>query len=76
MASNMADMCQPRSGGMATPHARFERGAQRVVLEVLEPGQPVRQGAHVAAALDVVLAAQRVEAAAVPPNVPGQQRRG
>ena len=49
---------------------------ERVVLDVLEARQPVGQGAHVAAALDVVLAAQRVEAAAVPADVAGQQRRG
>jgi hypothetical protein len=40
---------------------------------VLEAGQPVRQGAHVAAALDVVLAAERVDAAAVAADVAGQQ---
>ena len=42
---------------------------------MLEAGQPVGQGAHVAAALDVVLAAQRVDAGAVPPDVPGQQHQ-
>ena len=46
---------------------------QFVVLDVLEPRQPVGQGAHVAATLDVVLATQRVHAAAVAPDVPGQQ---
>ena len=50
-----------------------ELGPQRVVLDVLEAGQPVGQGAHVAAALDVVLATQRVDAAAVAADVPGQQ---
>ena len=50
-----------------------ELRAQGVVLDVLEARQAVRKGAHVAAALDVVLAAQRVDAAAVPPDVPGQQ---
>ena len=53
-----------------------ELRAERVVLDVLEPGQPIRQGAHVAATLDVVLAAERVDAAAVPPDVPGEERRG
>ncbi len=47
--------------------------ARLVVLDVLEPDQPVRERAHVAAALDVVLAAQRVDAAAVAADVPGQQ---
>ena len=50
-----------------------ELGAERVVLDVLEARQPVGQGAHVAAALDVVLATQRVDAAAVAPDVTGQQ---
>ena len=53
---------------------RIELGPQRVVLDVLEAGQPIRQRAHVAAALDVVLATQRVEPGAVPPDVPGEQR--
>ena len=38
----------------------LELGPQLVVLHVLEAGQTVGQGAHVAAALDVVLPAQRV----------------
>ncbi len=50
-----------------------ERRPQCVVLDVLEPGQAVGQGAHVATALDVVLAAQRVDAAAIAADVPGQQ---
>ncbi len=50
-----------------------EARPDRVVLDVLEAGQPVGQGAHVAAALDVVLATQRVDAAAVAPDVTGQQ---
>ena len=45
-----------------------------VALEVLEAGQLVRDGAHVAAALDVVLPAQRVQAGAVAADVAGQQR--
>ena len=51
----------------------IEPRAQLVVLDVLEAGQPVGQRAHVAAALDVVLAAERVDAGAVPPDVAGQQ---
>ena len=50
-----------------------ELGPQRVVLDVLEPRQAVGERAHVAAALDVVLATQRVDAAAVAPDVAGQQ---
>jgi hypothetical protein len=41
---------------------------------VLEAGQPVRQGAHVAAALDVVLAAQRVARRCRSGRRAGQQR--
>ena len=51
----------------------LEAGAQRVVLDVLEPGQPVGHRAHVAATLDVVLAAQRVEATPVAADVSGQK---
>ncbi len=50
-----------------------ELRAQRVVLDVLEAGQAVRQRAHVAAALDVVLATERVDAAPVPADVAGEQ---
>ena len=60
-------------GGTLTPQATSTLGPELVVLDVLEAEQPVGQGAHVAAALDVVLAAQRVEAAAVAPDMPGQQ---
>jgi hypothetical protein len=57
------------------PPRTLELRAQLVVLDVLETGQPVRDCAHVAATLDVVLAAEWVEAAAIPPDVPGQQRQ-
>ena len=40
---------------------------------MLEPRQSVGQGAHVAAALDVVLATQRVDAAAISADVAGEQ---
>ena len=56
-----------------TPQACVELRPELVVLDVLEARQPIRQGAHVAAALDVVLAAERVDAAAVAPDVAGQQ---
>ena len=52
---------------------RVELRAQLVVLDVLEAGQAIGQGAHVAAALDVVLAAQGVEAAAVAPDMTREQ---
>ena len=47
----------------------LEARAHGVVLEVLEPRQPVRQRAHVTAALHVVLPAQRLEPRAVAPDV-------
>ena len=53
----------------------IELRAQRIPLDVLEPRQPIRQRAHVAAALDVVLSTERAEAAAVAPDVPRQERQ-
>ncbi len=44
------------------------------VLEILEAGHARGDGAHVSAALDVVLAAQRVEPAAVTAHLARQQR--
>ncbi len=65
-------------------HARLRRdrhapgclvaGAGVVVAEVVAAGQLGRDGAHVAAALDVVLPAQRHQTGAVAPDVPGEQR--
>ena len=75
MASNIWLRCQPFFGGTATPQAASNLAAESVVLDVLEARQAIRQGAHVAAALDVVLAAQRVEAAAVLPDVAGERRQ-
>ena len=73
MASNMALKCQPRLGSIRTPQARSNFAAQFVVLDVLEAGQAVGNRAHVAAALHVVLAAQRVETAAVAADVAGEK---
>ena len=73
IASNIPDRCQPRFGGTGTPQICVELGPKRVVLDVLEAGQAVGQRAHVAAALDVVLATERVDAGAIPADVPGQQ---
>ena len=70
----MAVRFKPRLGGIVTPQAASNARPQLVVLDVLEARQPIRERAHVAAALDVVLAAERVEAAAPPPDVPAQQR--
>ncbi len=62
---------------VARRHGDVPRGVELrprdVVLDVLEAGQLVRQGAHVAAALDVVLAAQRVEPGAPATDVTAQQ---
>jgi len=52
----------------------LEARAGRVVLDVLEAGQLVRERAHVTAALHVVLAAQGRKARAVASDVPRQQR--
>src|SRR5260370_24721655 len=46
----------------------------RGVLEVLETWQAVGDRAHVAAALNVVLAAERVEPAAITPDFAREQR--
>ena len=67
-------MCQPYSARSPRPtRARTSRAPLR---RSRCPGSPgaVRDRAHVAAALDVVLAAQRVEPAAVAADVAGQQR--
>ena len=55
------------------PRALEPLARGRVLLDVLEPGELVGDRAHVAAALDVVLTAQRVHPAAVRADVPGQQ---
>ena len=74
IASYIAVRFRPRFGGIVTPQAASKARPQLVVLHVLEARQPIRERAHVAAALDVVLAAERVEAAAPPAHVPAQQR--
>ena len=53
----------------------LELRARLRVLDVLAAGQLVGQRAHVAAALHVVLAAQRDDARAPAPDVAGQQRQ-
>ena len=75
IASNMPDRCQPRFGGTGHAPGRIEPCPERVVLDVLEAWQPVGQGAHVAAALDVVLATERVQATAVLADVSGEDRQ-
>ena len=55
------------------PRRLEPRASLVVALDVLEAGQLVRDRAHVAAALDVVLAAQGVEPGAVAPDMPAQE---
>ena len=73
MASNIPDRCQPRLGGTRTPHRSSHRSRGSSFSTCWKPDQSIRQGAHVAAALDVVLAAERVDAAAVSPDVSREQ---
>ena len=74
MPWNICVRCQPYVGPDRRVPGRLEAGARLVVaLDVLEAGQLVRDRAHVAAALDVVLAAQRVEPGAEPPDVAAEQ---
>ena len=56
---------------VAMPHSCSNTLARAVVGDVAVPGQLVRERAHVARALHVVLAAQRVDADAVAPDVAG-----
>ena len=60
---------------MVVPHAASNLALQLVVLDMLEPGQSIGQGAHVAAALDVVLATERIDAAPIPAHVAGEQHQ-
>ena len=54
---HLAEVAARRCGDLDAPFP-LEPGPGGVVGDVLKPRQPVGQGAHVAAALDVVLAAQ------------------
>src|SRR5260370_40901991 len=49
--------------------------AQLVVFYVLKPGKTVWDGAHIAAALDIILSAQWIHTAAVAAHVSGEQRQ-
>ena len=74
IASNISVRCQPRLGldgdapGLLEPRPRLV-----VDFQILEAGEVLGDGAHVAAALHVVLAAQRVQPRAVAADVAGQQ---
>ena len=73
MASNMSLRCRPCLGGIFTPQACSNLARNASFFDVLETGQSVGNRPHVAAALHVVLAAQRIEAAAVAADMAGQQ---
>ena len=75
MASNISLRCQPRFGWSFHTPGFLKLGAQLVVLDMLEAGKAVRNRAHVAAALDVVLSAQGIHSAAVAAHVSGEQRK-
>ena len=53
----------------------FEFGAKLRILDVLETGEAVRDRAHVAAALNIILAAQGIDAAAVAADVAGEKSK-
>ena len=74
-ASNMLGMRRPGPDCSVVPHivSNIERAA--VVGHVAVAGELVRERAHVARALHVVLAAQRVDADAVAADVAGGHRQ-
>ena len=67
-------MRRPGSASSVTAPQRLEDAAHGVVGDVAIAGQLVREGAHVAGALDVVLAAQRVHADALAAEIAGHHR--
>ncbi len=73
-ASNMFGMRSPGSACSVRAPQRLEHRAGGVVGHVPVAGQLVRERAHVARALHVVLAAQRVDADAVAADVAGGHR--
>ena len=68
-------MRRPGSGSSSTPQSFSNEAAHRVVGDVAIAGQLVREAAHVAAALHVVLPAQRVHADAGAADVAGAMAR-
>ena len=65
----MLGMRSPGSGSIVVPQRVLEQRPRRVVGHVPVARELVREGAHVARALDVVLAAERVHADAVAADV-------
>ena len=74
IASNISVRCQPRSAGSVLPYSRSNVERLLAVLDVLSADELVGNRAHVAAALDVVLTAQRHQAGPVAADMSGQQR--
>ena len=70
---NGCDQVRNHVGNRRAPGG-VELRACHVVEDVLEAGQLVRDGAHVAAALDVVLPAERLQAGAPLPDLAGEER--
>ena len=70
-ASNMFGMRSPGSLSSGTPQAPSNWCAHRVVRDMPVAGELVREGAHVAGALHVVLTAQRIDAHAFAADVAG-----
>ncbi len=58
---------------MVSPQAASKRPAEVGVLHVLEPGELVGEGAHVATSLDVVLASDRHQTRSVTADVTGEK---
>ena len=73
MASNIAVRFLPGRGLDGGSPRLVEPRTGVVVDDGLEARQPVGDGAHVPAALDVVLAAQRAEPTAGPSDVTGEE---
>src|SRR6202171_3443307 len=65
-----------RNGPARDAPGMLEAGADGGIFDVLEAGKLVRDRAHVAATLHVVLAAQRVESRSIPADVAGEQGEG
>ena len=73
-ASNMFGMRRPGSTSSGTPQRVFEHAAHARVGHVTVAAELVRERSHVAGALHVVLAAQRVDADAFPSEIAGGHR--
>ena len=74
IASNISVRCQPRFAGSVAAVFPLELRAVRVVLDVLSADELVGNRAHVAAALHVVLAAQRDQPGSVAADMSRQER--